>query len=113
VLIRLSSNPKVHQVIDIIVVDIPEFYGLFLSRDGLEKLHGYFSIDWSHLWMPENGQPNKIRIKREHYLKHTVTDLNDPNEPFVSSANSIETQGMHTFFGNFMIEISSIIDPEQ
>jgi hypothetical protein len=33
VLIRLSSNPKVHQVIDIIVVDIPEVYGFFLSRD--------------------------------------------------------------------------------
>jgi hypothetical protein len=33
VLIRLSSNPKVHQVIDIIVVDILEVYGLFLSRD--------------------------------------------------------------------------------
>jgi hypothetical protein len=33
VLIRLSSNPKVHQIIDIIVVDIPEVYGLFLSRD--------------------------------------------------------------------------------
>ena len=35
VLIRLSSNPKVHQVIDIVVVDIPKVYGLF------------FSIDWS------------------------------------------------------------------
>jgi ribonuclease HI len=33
VLIRLSSNLKVHQVIDIIVVDIPEVYGFFLSRD--------------------------------------------------------------------------------
>jgi hypothetical protein len=33
VLIILSSNPKVHQVIDIIVVDIPEVYGMFLSRD--------------------------------------------------------------------------------
>jgi hypothetical protein len=36
VLIRLSYNPKVHQVIDIIVVDIPEVYGLFLSRDWSE-----------------------------------------------------------------------------
>jgi hypothetical protein len=113
VLIRLSSNPKVHQVIDIIVVDIPEVYGLFLSRDWSEQLHGYFSTDWSHLWLPENGQPNKIRINRERYLKHTVTDLNDPNEPFVTSANFIETQGMNTFFGNFMTEISSITDPEQ
>ena len=33
VLFRLSSNPKVHQIIDIIVVDIPEVYGLFLSQD--------------------------------------------------------------------------------
>jgi hypothetical protein len=36
VLIILSSNPKVHQVIDIIVVDIPEVYGMFLSREWLE-----------------------------------------------------------------------------
>ena len=33
VTIRLSSNPKVCQVIDILVADIPEFYGLILSRD--------------------------------------------------------------------------------
>jgi hypothetical protein len=113
VLIRLSSNPKVHQIIDIIIVDIPEVYGLFLSRDWSEQLHGYFATDWSHLWLPENGQPNKIRINRERYLKHTMTDLNDPNEPFVTSTNSFETQGMNTFFGNFMTEISSITDPGQ
>jgi hypothetical protein len=52
VLIRLSSNPKVHQVIDIIVLDIPEMYGMFLSRDWSEQLHGYFAMDWSHLWLP-------------------------------------------------------------
>jgi hypothetical protein len=28
VLIRLSSNPKVHQVIDIVITDIPEVYGM-------------------------------------------------------------------------------------
>jgi hypothetical protein len=42
-----------------------------------------------------------------------LIDLNDPNEPFVTSTNSIETQGMNTFFDNFMTEISSITDPEQ
>jgi hypothetical protein len=52
VLIRLSSNPKVHQVIDIIVVDVPKVYGLFLSRYWSEQLHDYFATDWSHLWLP-------------------------------------------------------------
>ena len=33
VMIRLSSNSKVHQVIDVIVVDIPEAYGAILSKD--------------------------------------------------------------------------------
>jgi ribonuclease HI len=113
VLIRLSSNPKVHQVIDIIVVDIPEVYGLFLSRDWSEQLHGYFTTDWSHLWLPENGKPNKIRVNREHYLKFTVTDLNDPNEPYTPPADSPEVQGMDTFFGNFMAEVSPINNPQQ
>jgi ribonuclease HI len=113
VLIRLSSNPKVHQVIDIIVVDIPEVYGLFLSRDWSEQLHGYFATDWSHLWLPENDKPNKIKVNCDRYLKLTVTDLNDPNEPFTPFADSLEIQGMDTFFDNFMAETSAIIDPEQ
>ena len=52
VLIRLSSNDKVFQFIDIVVVDIPEAYGLVLSRDWSAKLNGYFASDWSHLWLP-------------------------------------------------------------
>jgi hypothetical protein len=42
VLIRLSSDPRVHQTIDIVVVDIPESYGFLLSRDWSTKLQGYF-----------------------------------------------------------------------
>jgi hypothetical protein len=91
VLIRISSNPKVRQIIDIIIVDIPKVYGLFLSKDWLEQQHGYFTTNWSHLWLPENGQPNKISINIEHYLKHTVMDLNDTNEHFITYANSFET----------------------
>jgi ribonuclease HI len=113
VLIRLSSNPKVHQFIDIIVVDIPEVYGMFLSRDWSEQLHGYFATDWSHLWLRENGKPNKIRVNRERYLKFTVIDLNDPNEPYTPPTDSPEVQGMDTYFGNFMAEFSPINDPQQ
>jgi hypothetical protein len=49
VLVRLSYNPKVHQIIDIIFVDIPEVYGLFLSRDWSKQLHSYFATYRSHL----------------------------------------------------------------
>jgi len=109
VLIRLSSNPKVHQVIDIVVIDIPKVYGLFLSRDCLEQLHDYFSTDWSHMWLLENDQPKKIRINRECYLKYTVTDLNDPNEPIMFSNLTLENYCIDSFFGNFFTKPSLFV----
>jgi hypothetical protein len=44
-MIMMATHPKFVQVIDIIVVDIPEAYGFLLSRDWFEKLNGYFSTD--------------------------------------------------------------------
>lgn len=63
VTIRLSSDPKVCQVIDILIADIPEFYGLILSKDWSEKLHRYFVTDWSHTWLPYNGKPNQLKVE--------------------------------------------------
>jgi hypothetical protein len=45
VMIKIETHPKFLQVINIIIVDIPEDYGLLLSQDWYEKLKGYFSID--------------------------------------------------------------------
>ena len=45
VLIRLSSNDKVCQFIDIVVADLPEAFGLVLTTDWSAKLGGYFSLD--------------------------------------------------------------------
>jgi hypothetical protein len=36
------------------------------------------------------------------YLKYIVIDLNDSNEPFVPSVNTLEGQGMNTLFRNFV-----------
>jgi hypothetical protein len=52
-------------------------------------------------------------VNRERYLKFTVTDLNDPNEPYTPFADTPEVQGMDTFFNNFMAEASPIINSEQ
>ena len=54
-------------MIDLLVADIPEFYGLILSRDWSEKIHGYFAIDWLHMWLPHNGKPNQIKVEQERH----------------------------------------------
>jgi hypothetical protein len=101
VMIRIATHPKFVQVIDIIVVDIPEAYGLLLSRDWSEKLNGYFSTDWAHLWLPLKGYKNMIRIDRERYLKHTVTDLETLNEPSSTDFPVLGNYSCDSYFGNF------------
>jgi hypothetical protein len=81
VMIIMDTHPNIFQVIDIIVVDILEAYGLLLSQDWFENLNGYFSKDCTHLWFPLKGHTNMIKIDKERYLKHTFTDLEAFNEP--------------------------------
>lgn len=108
--IRLSSNSKVHQIIDIIVVDILEKYGVILSRDLSGKLNGYFSTDWSHLWLPYKGQPNKIKIDQENYMKHMVTNLNDSNEMVMFSRSNLGNFYFDTFFEELEDELSHTVN---
>ena len=64
-----------------------------MNRDWLARLNGYFASDWSHLWLPHKGIPNQIKILREPYMKHNVTQLEEKNE----SVNSV--------LGNYLIEL--------
>ena len=113
VMIRLCSNSKVHQVIDVVVIDIPEAYGVILSRDWSAKLNGYFANNWSHLWLPFKGQPNKIKVDHEQYMKHTVTDLNDPNELVMFSHSILGNSFFETFFGELEAETSTCVDSNE
>ena len=63
------------------LVDIPDAYGLVLSRDWSAKLNGYFTSDWSHLWLPYKGSPNQIKVLREPHMKYNVTQLDEKNIP--------------------------------
>lgn len=80
VLIRLSSDSRVHQCINIVIVDIPEAYNFLLSWDWSSKMQGYFDIDWSHLWLPYKGRNNQNQVKSENYMKHIMTNPEATNE---------------------------------
>ena len=95
-------------MIDIIVVDIPEEYKVILSRDWSTKLNGYFATDWSHLWLPYKGQPNRIKVERERYMKHILTDLNDMNESIMISNSILGNFYFDAFFGELEAELSPL-----
>ena len=78
------------------VVDIPEPYGLILSRDWSAELNGYFATDWSHLWLPYKSSQNQIKVMREPHMKYNVTQLEGKNEP---------VNFLHSFLGIYFIEL--------
>ena len=84
VMIGLYAIERVCQFINIMVVDIPEAYGLILSREWSEKLEGYFATDWSHLWFPYKNFQNHIKVMGELHMKHNVTQLEGKNEHVIS-----------------------------
>ena len=87
------------------IADILETYGMWQSQDWSEKLKGYFATDWSHLWLPLNEQPNKLKLDREPFMKQNVTELNSSNK-FVSLFNNqIEHFTFDTFFGDFPADV--------
>jgi hypothetical protein len=106
----MFANLKVHQTIDIIVVDIPNNYDMLLSQDCLAMLNSYFSINWSHLCLPFNGKMNQSGIDGERYMKHVVTDLNDLNELVMFNHSILGNYSFETFFGNFTYEPPTLME---
>ena len=78
------------------VVDIPEAYGLILSRDWSTKLNGYFATDWSHLWLRYNNNQNQFKILREPHMTYNVTSLEVKNEP---------VNFLYSVLGNHFLEL--------
>jgi hypothetical protein len=52
------------------------------------------------------GQPNKIKVDQENYMKHMVSDLNDPNEMVMFSKSNLGNFCFDTFFEGLEGELS-------
>ena len=113
VLLTLSVDPRIHQTVDIVVTNIDETYGMWMSRDWSKKLKGYFATDWSHLWLPYNGRSNQIKIVMEPFIKQIVIDLNDLSELVVFFTSAIEHYTFDSFFGSFPVDSSTTKDVDK
>ena len=78
--IQLTIDPWIQGVIDIHVVDIPEQYGFLLSREWMKCLRGWFSTNFTQLWLSWKGLNNQIKIDVEPKLKIMIIEYNALNE---------------------------------
>ena len=86
------------------VVDIPEAYGLILSKDWSTKLNGYFTTDWSHIWLSYNNSQNQVKAMRKPHMKHNVTQLEGKNEPINLSSSVLDNYFLDLELRNYQAE---------
>lgn len=82
---QLASDPRVQSCIDISVMDIPEGYGMLLSRDWARKLNGYIATDFSHMWLPWRSFHYAFLyllsdVEKALYLSFTLVSTNIPGD---------------------------------
>lgn len=77
---QLAVHPRIQSCIDISIVDIPDGYGMLLSREWSRRPNGYISTDFSHMWLPWKGVPNQIKIDNTPRLRLMITEYGEDNE---------------------------------
>lgn len=78
--IKLTTDPRIQDIIDIHVVEILEIYGVLLSREWTHYLRGWFSTHFTQLWLPWKGLNDQIKIDVDPKIKIMITKYNALNE---------------------------------
>jgi hypothetical protein len=79
--VSLFQLPMKSVVMDIVVVDVPPKFGMFLSRSWIKNLGGTLQMDLTYATIPVFGGEHR-RLYREAQLAYIVSDEVDPtNHP--------------------------------
>lgn len=90
---QLVSDPRVQRCIDISVIDIPDGYGMLLSKYWPRRLNRYVSTNFCHMWLPWKGVPSKIKDDSTPRLQLMITEYGENNEIlFLKTDRVLHTQ---------------------
>ncbi|CAF4291091.1 unnamed protein product, partial [Adineta steineri] len=80
--LKLAAYPKITFQMDILVIDVPDAWGMLLSRKWGATLGGSIQMDLSYATIPfsENAF---VKLHREKERKFHVEDPNEPMNEFI------------------------------
>jgi hypothetical protein len=76
--VYLEYFPHIGLIMNIVVIDVPDAWGMLLSRSWVATLGGFLSMDLTHAHIPMGDGTFDILYNREVSRKH-VLDQNDPD----------------------------------
>jgi hypothetical protein len=74
----LIDFPHISLLMNIVVIDVPDAWGMLLSSSWFDALGGFISMDLNHAHIPMGDGTFEVLYSQERVEKH-VTDPNGPN----------------------------------
>ena len=105
--IQLIIDPRIQDIIDIHVVEILEIYEMLLTKECTKCLRGWFSTNFTQLWLAWKGLNNQIKIDVEPKLKTIIMEYNAPNKVLFNQSN-LSSYWLMTFKWGDTLEDSQI-----
>ena len=50
--VKLAKYPNIDMLMDVVVIDMPNNWGMFLSKKWAANLGGYIQMDWTYATIP-------------------------------------------------------------
>jgi hypothetical protein len=82
----LIDFPHINLLMNIVVIDVPDAWGMLLSRSWSASLGGFLSMDLTHAHIPMGDGTFEVLYSRERADKHVM----DPNGPDYTSEDEFD-----------------------
>lgn len=98
--VHLSVYPYIMIVMDIVVVYVPDAWGMLLSRKWASDLGGSIQMNWSYAMIPSPRGDVFVRLNREPERKYHIEDPKRPHNEIIKEQSDI---GNYTIMSNFIM----------
>ena len=96
-LVKLAKYPYIHITMDILVIDVPDKWGMLLSRKWSADLGGWIQMGWTYVTVHAT-EDSLIRLHREKERKHHVEDPKNPSNEYMYNTDVIRSYTCHSTF---------------
>ena len=107
--VKLAKYPDIDMSIDVVVIDVPDNWGMSLSKKWATTLGGNIQMDWTYATIPAS-ENTRVILHREKLRKRHVENPKNPENEFVHFTDNF---GNYVILSNFMALLKENIKYER
>ena len=86
--VKLAAYPNIGVTMDIVVIDVPDRWGMLLSRKWASSIGGSIQMDWTYTMIPASEDAH-VKLYREKERKYHVEDPDEPDNEYVCETDNL------------------------